>query len=175
MQNLNTLNSPFPIFSLQSFLKVTNQVSYTHIYKKYWVNMHTFVSQKSRFQTTKQNNLNMYCALLQNNFLPISWFCNLYFLLPLLNIWKVPQPIKMSNTELAGFRLTFFPPANPVTKRCHTVSVLYRPNFQLPSNTAPNFYSPHVVTRYCSITTTEIKLLCASLIQFIYVPVSIQG
>jgi len=64
---------------------------------------------------------------------------------------------------------------NHVIKLCHTVSVLYRPNFQPPSNTAPNFYSPYVVTRYYSISTTEIKLLCASLIQFIYVPVSIQG
>jgi hypothetical protein len=56
--------------------------------------------------------------------------------------------------------------ANHMIKRCHTVSVLYRPNLWLPSNTAPNFYSPHVVTRYYSITTTETKLLCANLIQF---------
>jgi len=72
----------------------------------------------------------------------------------------------MSNTELAGFRLTFFPPANPVIKRCHTVSVLYRPNFRLLSNTALNFYSSYVVTRYYSISTIEMKLLSASLIQF---------
>jgi len=56
--------------------------------------------------------------------------------------------------------------ANKVFKRRHTVYVLYRPNFRLPSNTAPNFYSSHVVTRYYSITTTEMKLLCASLIQY---------
>jgi len=62
-------------------------------------------------------------------------------------------------------RIATFPSANPVMKRHHTVSVLYRPNFRLPSNTALNFYSPYVVTRYYSITTTEMKLLCASLIQ----------
>jgi len=39
--------------------------------------------------------------------------------------------------------------------------VFYRPNFRLPSNTAMNFYSSHVSTRYYSITTTEMKLLCA--------------
>ena len=33
-KTLNTLNSTIPIFSVQSFLKVTQQVSYTHIYKK---------------------------------------------------------------------------------------------------------------------------------------------
>jgi len=38
-----------------------------------------------------------------------------------------------------------------------------------------NFCLSYVVTRYYSITTTEIKLLCASLIQFFYVPVSIYG
>ena len=85
--SLNTLNSTIPIFSAQSLLKVTHQVSYTRIYKKYWVNMHTFVSQKSRFQTTKQNNMKMFCALLQIRFLSISSFHNLHFLLPLLNIW----------------------------------------------------------------------------------------
>jgi len=52
---LNTLNTTIPIFSLQSFLKVTHQVSYTRIYKKYLVNMYTFVSQNSRFQRAKQN------------------------------------------------------------------------------------------------------------------------
>jgi hypothetical protein len=56
--------------------------------------------------------------------------------------------------------------ANPVIKHRHTVSLLRRPNFRLPSNTALNFYSPHVVTRYYSISTTEMKLLCASVIQF---------
>jgi len=58
-KTLNTLNSIIPIFSVQSFLKVTHQVSYIYIYKKYWVNMNTFVSQKSRFQTAKQNNIKM--------------------------------------------------------------------------------------------------------------------
>jgi len=43
-KTLNTLNSTIPIFSVQSFLKVTHQVSYIYIYKKYWVNMNTFVS-----------------------------------------------------------------------------------------------------------------------------------
>jgi hypothetical protein len=49
-KSLNTLNSTIPIFSLQSSLKVTHQVSYTSIYKKYWVNMHTFVSQNHVFR-----------------------------------------------------------------------------------------------------------------------------
>jgi len=43
--------------------------------------MHTFDSQKSRFLTAKQNNMKMWCALLQISFLSIYWFCNLYFLL----------------------------------------------------------------------------------------------
>jgi hypothetical protein len=42
-KTLNTLNSTIPIFSLQSSLKVTHQVSYTHIYKKYWVKMLQFL------------------------------------------------------------------------------------------------------------------------------------
>ena len=41
--------------------------------------------------------------------------------------------------------------------------MFYRPNFRLPSNTAMNFYSSHVFTRYYSITTTELKLLWALL------------
>jgi len=85
-KSLNTLNSTTPIFSLQSFLKVTHQVSYTSNYKKYWVDMHTSVSQNSPFQTTKQNNMKMQCALFQIHFLSISSFCNLYLLLPPLNI-----------------------------------------------------------------------------------------
>ena len=48
----------------------------------------------------------------------------------------------------------------------HTVSVLYRPNFRLQPTTVLNFSSSYVVTRYYITTTTEIKLLCASLIQF---------
>jgi len=60
-----------------------------------------------------------------------------------------------------------------VTKRCHTLSVLYRPNIRLQSNTTLNLYSSHVVTRYHSITTTEMKLLHASFTQFSNVPVSI--
>ena len=107
-KSLNTLNSTVPIFSLQSILKVTHQVSYTRIYKKSWVNMHTSVSQKSRFQTAKKNYIKIQCALLQIHFLSISSFCNLHFLPPLLNIWEVLHPFKMSNTESAGFRLWFF-------------------------------------------------------------------
>jgi len=49
-KTLDTLNSTIPIFSLQSFLKVTHQVSYTSTYKKYWINMHTFVSQGHVFR-----------------------------------------------------------------------------------------------------------------------------
>ena len=107
-KSLNTQNSTIPIFSLHSFFKVTHQVSYTRIGKKYWVNMHTFVSQKSRYQRATQNHMKMYCALLQIHFFPISWFYNLYFLLLLLDIWEVLHPFKMSNTELAGLRLWFF-------------------------------------------------------------------
>ena len=50
-KSLNTLISTIPIFSLQYFLKVTHQVSYICNYKKYYVNMHTLISQKSRFKT----------------------------------------------------------------------------------------------------------------------------
>jgi len=60
-----------------------------------------------------------------------------------------------------------------VIKRCHTVSVLYSPNIRLQSNTTPNFYSSYVVTRYYSITTTEMNLLHASFTQYSYVTVSI--
>ena len=82
----------------------------------------------------------------------------------------------MSNTELDSFRLRFFS-ANQVIKRYNnTVSVLYRPNFRLQSNTALKVYSSYVVTRYYRIITTkEMKLLCASLIQFFYVLLSIHG
>ena len=38
-----------------------------------------------------------------------------------------------------------------------------RPKFRLPSNTAMNFYSSYVFTRYYSFTTTELKLLWALL------------
>jgi hypothetical protein len=102
----------------------------------------------------------------------ISLFCNLYFLLHLLNIWEVPHYFKMFNTALAGFSLWFFS-ANQVTKLCHTVFVLYRPNIRLQSNTTLNFYSSYVVTRYYSITTTEMKFLHASFTQFSYLPISI--
>jgi len=172
-KSLNKLNSTIPIFSPHSFLKVPHQVLYTHIYKKFSVNMHTFVSRKSRYQTEKQNDIKMQCAILQIHFSSISSFCNLYFLLPLLNTWKFPTLSKCPT--LNWFQVMILFHANPVIKRCHTLSVLYRPNFPLPFNTAPNFYWSHVVTRYYSITTTEIKLLCASLIQFFYVPVSIHG
>jgi len=104
MKSLNAMNSTIPIFSLQSLLKVTHQVSYTSIYKKYWVNMHTFVSQGHVFR--EQSKIKW--SLLQIHFLSISWFCNLHFLLPLLNIWVVSQTFKMCNTELAGFRLWHF-------------------------------------------------------------------
>jgi hypothetical protein len=81
----------------------------------------------------------------------------------------------MSNTAFAGLRLRFFS-AHQVIKHCYTVSVLYGPNFRLPSNTVLNFYSSYVATRYYSTpTTTEMKLLCVSLIQFFYVTVSIHG
>jgi len=103
-KSLNTLNSTIPIFSLQPFLKVTHQVSYTSIYKKYWVKMHTFLSQGHVFRAQSK----IIWSLLQIHFLSISWFCNLHFLLPLLNIWVVPYTLKMCNTELAGFRLWFF-------------------------------------------------------------------
>ena len=58
-KSLNTLNSTMPIFSVQSFLKVTQQVSYTHIYKKILGTHAQFLSQKSRFQIAKQNNIKM--------------------------------------------------------------------------------------------------------------------
>jgi len=60
-----------------------------------------------------------------------------------------------------------------VIKRCHTVSVLYRPNIRLQSNTTLNFYSSYIVTRYHSTNTTEIKLLHANFTPISYVPVSI--
>jgi len=54
--NLNILITTTPKFSLQSFLIVTHQVKYTRIYKKkIGTHTHTFVSQKSRFQTARKN------------------------------------------------------------------------------------------------------------------------
>ena len=151
---------PYLVYSLS--LK-----SHTKFHTPAWVNMHTFVSQGHVFREQSK----IIRSLLQIHFLSISWFCNLYFLLPLIIFQKFPTLSKCPTLNYLVLG-NDFSSANPVIKRCHTVCVLYRTNFRLPSNTALNFYSPYVVTRYYSITTKEINLLCANLIQFIYVPVS---
>jgi hypothetical protein len=172
VQSLNTLNSIIPIFSLESSLKVTNQVSYTRIYKKYWVNMHTFITQKSCFR--QQSKIIWICTVHYSKFAPHFLILQSLFTSPLKYL-RSSTPFQNAEHWIRCFQVMIFFSANQMIKRCHTVSVLYRPNFQLPSNTALNFYSPYVVTRYYSITTTEMKLLFPCLIQFIYVPVSIQG
>jgi len=170
-KSLNTLNSTIPIFSLQNFLKVTYQVSYTSIYKKILGKHAHFCISMSRFQRAKQNNM---------KFTPNSF--HLHFLIlqssllttPLKYLSSSPTLSKCATLNQLVLGYDFFLQINWSNVAIQSLW-LYRPNFRLPSSTALYFYSPYVVTRYYSITTTEMKLLCASLIQLFFVAVSIQG
>ena len=99
MQKSTYWTALFPYLVYSLYLK-----SHTKFHKPAWVNMHTFVSQGHVFKEQSK----IIRSLLQIHFLSISWFCNLYFFLPLLNISEVPHPFKIRNIELSGFRLWLF-------------------------------------------------------------------
>jgi len=65
--------------------------------------------------------------------------------------------------------------ANQVIKRCHTVSLALQTKLPTAIFYSSEFLFTIHCHRYYSITTTEMKLLCASLIQFFFVSVSIHG